>query len=271
MAFIFAYRPEDGAKWRREKQARKEAAEKALAASAPTLPAVDAELPSATGARVDEGGHKPRQRAHSSSVLERPLSASTHLRQMREQVHQKLEVQPVSIEHHRKLYYPRVRYGLVRRIGDLPPGIEAPPSLDKHGIPLPERPRKKYGSLISDYGKAGDQVEKQWIQRRLEGTLNDPIPGKAKTRIEGIPGRLSASVDSPQATTCMVGGTTICLRAVSRIPKDMRRDDQRQLGLYEDSFRFWRGDYVAPEYGLGTTDVTSFAGEYVAQKALARK
>jgi hypothetical protein len=192
------------------------------------------------------------------------------MKQMHDIVNVELPVKPVSIEHHRIMYYPRVRLGLLRPIGDLPPGVERPEVFDKFGLPVKPLKPKKWGPLISDYGKCGDAVEKQWIQRRLQGTLNEPMLGKAKTHIEGIPGKLNPSVDSPGTQSCMTGGTTMSIRATSRIPKDLQRHDERQLGLYEDSFKLWRGEYKPPQYGLSTTDVTSFAGEAVAQKALMR-
>merc|ERR1711862_737072 len=122
-------------------------------------------------------------------------------------------------------------------------GVERPEVFDRHGLPVKPTKPKKWGPLISDYGKCGDMVEKQWVQRRLQGTLSEPQLGKAKTHIEGIPGRLNPSVDSPGTSACMTGGTTISLRATSRIPKHMQRDDKRQLGLYEESFKNWDGKY----------------------------
>merc|ERR1712100_753342 len=178
-------------------------------------------------------------------------------------------VYPVSIEHHRKAYYPRIRFGMLKPIGTLPDGVEVPPA-PKNPLAMDPPKPKRWGPLISDYGKAGDLVEKHWIRHRLQGTLNDAMLGKAKTRIEGIPGRLNPSVDSPGTSTCMVGGTTISLRATSRIPKDRQRIDKRQVGLYEESFQFWKGNYVPPEHGLGSTDATKFADEMVTQKALQR-
>merc|ERR1712139_414000 len=191
------------------------------------------------------------------------------MKQMRDHAGQYMEVKPVSIEHHRKMYYPRIRLGLMQPLGELPPGVkEQIPPPPENQYPLPDTKPKKWGPLISDYGRAGDIVEKQWIRKRIEGSLNEPILGKGKWHIEGIPGRLNPSVDSPQCCSCMTGGTTIALRTTSRIPKDMQRDDKRQVGLYEESFRMWRGNYVPPEHCLGQTDVTSFAGEMVAQKNL---
>merc|ERR1719463_739920 len=101
---------------------------------------------------------------------------------------------------------------MIRPLGHLPPEVTPPPPpVDKFGIPLPQTTPKKWGTLVSDYGRAGDLVEKGWIQRRLTNTLSEPILGKAPTHIKGIPGKLSPSVDSPNVSCCMVGGTTISL------------------------------------------------------------
>jgi len=261
MAFIFGYRPEDGARWRQEKLDAEEQA--ALAASAPPARSSDAKPP------------RPRRLKHSSSAPEIPtdrvLSARSHTKSMVDHAQQKLEIYPVSIEHHRKLYYPRVRLGILRPLGDLPPGVEAPPVPQNPLAPPPDKP-KRWGALITDYGKAGDAVEKQWMMRRIQGTLNEPMLGKDKTRLSGgRPGRLSRSIHSPQASACMTSGTTMCLRAVTEIPPENQREDKRQIGLYEDSFQMWQGHYAPPKHGLSTTDATRFADEMVAQKALGRK
>jgi len=245
-----------------EEQARLAAAE----ASASSSPAGAAKMPRQRRSNID--------RSASTPVIEtaeggRPMSPSTHTKRMTEHAAQKIEVMPVSMEHHRKMYYPRSRLGLIPPLGTLPPGIVAPKVVTKY--PAPETKKKRWGPLVSDYGKAGDIVEKGWIMRRIQGTLSEPMLGSTKTHIEGIPGKLCPSIDSPACAACMTGGTTMSLRATSRIPKNMQRTDQRQLGLYEDSFRIWRGDYAPPKHGLNTTDVTSFADEMVTQKALMRK
>merc|ERR1719408_974683 len=130
---------------------------------------------------------------------------------------------------------------MLKPIGTLPDGVEVPPPA-KTKFPLPEGPPpKRYGPLITDYAKCGDAVEKQWMRHRIQGTLNEPMLGKSATHIEGIPGRLNRSVDSPGTASCMVGGTTISLRVTSRIPKDRQRADKRQVGLYEESFQNWKG------------------------------
>lgn len=271
MAFIFGYRPADGARWRAEKW---EAEEKAFAASlAASAPAVSSD---AKPQRLKKG-----QLRGASSVPEiptegRPRSPASHMKAMHDHAFQYLETKPVSIEHHRKMYYPRIRHGLMKSLGELPEGVEkeyadAVSRMEGTRPPLPTSKAKRWGPLVSDYGRAGDLVEKKWIQRRIQGTMSEPMLGLAKQTFEGIPGKLNPSVDNPGTASVFTGGTTISLRVTSRIPKERRRDDQRQIGLYEDSFRFWRGDYKPPQHGLNTTDVTGeFADAMVTQKALLR-
>merc|ERR1719253_1700330 len=111
------------------------------------------------------------------------------MKAMTDHAKQYLEVKPVSIEHHRKMYYPRIRHGLLRPIGELPPGVaEQIPPPPENQIPLHTTKPKKWGPLISDYGKAGDGVEKLWTLRKIQGTMNEPMLGLAKKHIEGIPG-----------------------------------------------------------------------------------
>lgn len=271
MAFIFGYRPEDGARWRGEKVA---AEEKAFAASlAASAPAVSSD---AKPHRLKKGTLRGGSSVPEIPTEGRPRSPASHMKAMQDHASQYLETKPVSIEHHRKMYYPRIRLGLMKSLGELPDGVakehaDAVSRLGDQRPPLPTTKAKRWGPLVSDYGRAGDLVEKKWIQRRIQGTMSEPMLGLAKQHIEGIPGRLNPSVDNPGTASCFTGGTTISLRLTSRIPKDRRRDDERQIGLYEDSFRMWRGDYKPPQHGLNTTDVTGeFADAMVTQKALFR-
>mmetsp|Transcript_39102 Transcript_39102/g.84449 ORF Transcript_39102/g.84449 Transcript_39102/m.84449 type:complete len:284 (+) Transcript_39102:144-995(+) len=121
---------------------------------------------------------------------------------------------------------------------------------------------KVWGALESDYGKAGKAVEKGWNVDKLKRVASEPAFGDR-------PHMVNPSMVSHNVTTCMVGGTNISLK--HSFPKKMHRAEKRQVGLYEESFENWRGNYKLPIHGLAQSDVTEFAGEMIQQKALIRK
>lgn len=265
--FIFNCRPEDNARWRAQQQARQEEARAAEAALAASLQAPE-EPSAARAAASDERRKARRRRGHSLQSLERPLSPSTHLRKLHDVAHAHLVTKPCK-EHHRECYYPRNRLGLTLPYGELPEGVVRPPPPGDRFIPPPTKGAKRWGPLTSDYGKAGNDVDRMWLLRDIQRHNSEPLISTTADLGRQEP-RINPSADSPGVSTCLVGGTTIALRKTSRVPDQKKRSDTRQLGLYEASFPDWR-NYKAPEYGLGQTDVTSFAGELVLQKILMRK
>lgn len=265
--FIFNCRPEDNARWRAQQQA-KQAAEAAAEAELATA----LRGPSEPRGTAAEEGRKARRgaarRGHSTPQLERPLSAGTHLKKMLSVSGSYVDTKPCK-EHHREYYYSRNRLGLAPPLGELPQGVihHKPPANEL----LPPPPKgKRWGPLTSDYGKAGNDVNRMWTLRDIQRHKSEPMVSCMADLGRPAP-RLNPSVDSGGVLTCMVGGTTIALRETLRVPSEQRREDVRQLGLYEDSFRHWRGSYGKPENGLSSTDVTAFADMAVMQKNLMRK
>lgn len=262
MSFIFNYRPEDGARWR---QLRLEAQE-AAAATSSAAPSAPSEIRAPRASPGGEGQKRRRRRDRSLESLERPLSPNTHLQKMQSIAGAHLDLKPCK-EHHREYYYSRDRLGLTKPIGHLE-GIERPPTpVERFGMP-PTKP-KRWGPNVSDSGKAGDYVDRMWLLRKLQRHNSQPIMSTTADLGRQEP-RINPSADSPGISSCLVGGTTIAARQTSRVPAEKRRDDVRQVGLYEDSFCLW-DTYEKPKHGLSSTDVTAFADASVQQKNLMRK
>jgi hypothetical protein len=125
---------------------------------------------------------------------------------------------------------------------------------------------KEWGSLKSDYGQAGKQVEQYLQFRGLQGSKSEPLIFVTELKRK----RLNPSMVSAGVQSSFTSGSTISLKhSLDPDKRALLRPDKRQIGLYEASFENWPGR-KPPEAGLCTSDVTQFAGAAVAQKALGR-
>mmetsp|Transcript_115532 Transcript_115532/g.331614 ORF Transcript_115532/g.331614 Transcript_115532/m.331614 type:complete len:263 (-) Transcript_115532:137-925(-) len=184
-----------------------------------------------------------------------PLSPASHMRRMQNSVQRPLQVTACD-EYHRYMYFPRC--ALKAPPGQLVREETARGPEAKAGL---GRRRKVVGTLDSDCIKAGKDVERGWKLDAIRRAKSEPGFGHRPHAVN--PSLLSSGVSS-----CMTGGTHISLKHA--LPKSMHRAEARQVGLYEDFFENWRGNYRSPEHGLAQSDVTQFAGEMLLQKASLR-
>lgn len=208
-------------------------------------------------------GSEGRRRAGteaSSHENRPPPTPATHMKQLAASVMRPLEVATCD-EFHRYSYFPGS--ALQCKPGKLirEETCRGPEAKEGLGGGLLGRD-KVYGSLESDYGKASADVQKGWKLEQIRRTNSEPGFGPKSHAI-------NPSLNSKKVTTSLVGGTNISLK--HSFPKSMLREEQRQVGLYEDTFANWRGCYKSPEHGLSQSDVTQFAGMAVMQKDLMRK
>jgi len=198
--------------------------------------------------------HKPRDVVLSPSG--RPTSPVTHMKNMTMSSQRPLPVTACD-EHHRYAYFP-------------PAALKAPPgklvreetSRGPEAVSGLGRRRKVRGTLDSEYGKAGRDVEQGWKLDAIRRAASQPGFGHR-------PNAVNPSMVSKGVSTIMTGGTHISLKHT--FPASMRREERRQVGEYEESFQFWKNKYKTPEHGLSQSDITQFAGEMALQKALGRK
>lgn len=185
-----------------------------------------------------------------------PCTPTTHLRQLAAVATRPLPVSTCD-EYNRCYYFPgsslKCKPG-----GLIPPETHRGP-IAKEG--LGQRP-KVFGSLDSDYGKAGRDIEGGWKLDAVRKSKS--LPG-----FGAKPHGVNPSLVSKGITTSMVGGTNICFKR--NFAPDIVRDEKRQVGLYEESFENWRGSYAKPEHGLSQSPITEFGGLMVQQKLLMRK
>jgi len=165
-----------------------------------------------------------------------------------------LDVKPCT-EYHRL-------YWCNKNLLEYPPGtLEGPARGPQVKEGLGKRP-KVWGALMSDNGKANDDNATGWKFGALQRSLSDPSLTKSTGK------KVNPSLISRGVTTSMTSGTNICLKHT--IDATMARDEKRQVGLYEESFPFWRGNYCSADFGLNTSDVTRMADAMVKQKDLMR-
>merc|ERR1719401_283733 len=211
------------------------------------------------GSVSSESLHRRRTAVPREVVIQEgvtPPGPTEHMKRLHMSVQRPLEIVTCD-EHHRYTYFPKstlkAKPGRLQR-EETARGPEAKEGLGGR--------RKVWGSLDSDYGKASRDVERGWKLDAVRRAASEPGFGH---RIHAV----NPSLVSRGVSTSMVGGTHISLRHT--IPKDMQREEARQVGLYEESFEYWNKHYKPPQHGLSQSDVTQYAGALVLQKALMRK
>merc|ERR1711874_345531 len=111
------------------------------------------------------------------------------------------------------------------------------------------------GSLSTDYRQSCRQLERRKQLEKAQG--EDVTPLLFLTELNKR--KLNPSLVSEGTNGSMVGGGTISLRRLLRPElKELARDDQRVVGLYEESWQ----KFETPKpgaHGLHTSDVTLFA------------
>lgn len=265
--YIFAHKPSDTLLVRkpghREPRSGNSPASAALGAPESTNVSAAAAVGLAnlgsSASSCSHGGKRPRGIDMHGTAGERPPTPTTHMRQLRASVMRPLEVNPCT-EYHRPYWFPRssLRCPLGKmHAQELARGPEAAEAL--------RQGPKTWGLSMSDYGKAGLDVERGLtLKSELRRTSSEPSLDR-QTRPSK---RQNPSMVSPGVMSCMVGGTQISLRHA--IPPSMQRDEKRQIGLYEDSFKTWSGNYRPASQCLNTTDVTQIGEALHIQRHLLR-
>lgn len=185
-----------------------------------------------------------------------PATPTTHMRNLLSSVQRPLPVTG-NDEYHRAYYFPDSSLSA-------PPGklIKEEASRGPEAKEGLGNRKKVFGSLDSEYAQACREVEKGWKEDRVKRAASEPGFGYR-------PNVVNPSLLSPGVTKRFIGGTHMALKHT--VPASIRREETRQIGLYEDSFPMWQKAYQPPEHGLGQTDVTQFAGMAALQKVLMRK
>jgi len=251
----------------------------AHAASSGSLGSRARRKPSAAAAK---GGSKKV----ATTEVKRPASPSTWLGELRKTAMQPLDMEGCTEYHRHYWFHPAtVNFPLGRTMPFTGRGPEcAEGRLSSTGIGTRER---EYGSLKSDQGQAQTFVAQAHRLRKMRGSKYDTEVEKAynckgitKSKYFGAVEPLvfvtelnrrglNPSMASEGTTSAFVGGTNLCLKR-NRPPGAPELDEKRQVGLYEDSFKYWRGDIHPPKHGLASSDVTAFADLMVTQKSLMR-
>lgn len=149
---------------------------------------------------------------------------------------------------------------------------------------------KVYGSYKSGYGIQNMGLEKHYKLKNLRDhtvptdedhakTFNCKDIQKSKyfgslshlTFVTELNRRgLNPGLTSEGVTASMVGGKSTHLEHT--VPEGRTKmPSERCVGLYEDSWKHWKGQILPPKHGLCTSDVTQFADEAAMQKNLMRK
>eukprot|EP00929_Paragymnodinium_shiwhaense_P022792 TRINITY_DN14451_c0_g2_i3.p1 TRINITY_DN14451_c0_g2~~TRINITY_DN14451_c0_g2_i3.p1 ORF type:complete len:302 (+),score=65.01 TRINITY_DN14451_c0_g2_i3:109-1014(+) len=300
MAFIFNWDPERTQQVRRRLQ--HEATLREAEDSAPALPTLSRSAPSlhASGAAVTQPqeakGLKSRKKdatkkpgarkTREAQEQKRPASPGAWLGELQKTAMQPLDMEGCTEYHRHYWFHPgTVNFPLGRTMPFTGRGPECARDRKKStGIGARDM---EYGSLKSDSGTAGCFVEQAHRLRKMRGSKHDEEAEKAynckgitKSKYFGSVEPLvfvtelnrrglNPSMASEGTTSCMVGGSQLCLPR-TRPPGAPDFPERRQVGLYEDSFKVWRGDIHPPKHGLASSDVTAFADLMVTQKSLMR-
>eukprot|EP00927_Polykrikos_kofoidii_P051949 TRINITY_DN45723_c0_g1_i1.p1 TRINITY_DN45723_c0_g1~~TRINITY_DN45723_c0_g1_i1.p1 ORF type:complete len:323 (+),score=69.42 TRINITY_DN45723_c0_g1_i1:199-1167(+) len=202
--------------------------------------------------------------AATASHAGRPPSPSSWLRDLRAISMKPIDCEGSSTMHREFWYHPRtLDYPLGRITLPTDRGSEAAQGrVNAKGIGTRT---KEYGSLASNYGQAEKDLMRYHKLKELQGAKSEPLIFITElNRKKQNPSMVSAGVIASS-----IGGTTTALKHT--LPDSMKRDDKRQIGLYEDSWKSWDDSYRPAKYALSTSDVTQFADAAVAQKNLMRK
>lgn len=265
--YIFAHKPSDTLLVRKpgHRKLRTGSSPASVALGAPestnvsTTAAVGVANLGSSSSSCSHSGKKPCGMDIPATAGERPPTPTTHMRQLRASVTRPLEVNPCT-EYHRPFWFPRSSLRC-------PPGKMQAKEMSR-GPEAAEALRqgpKTWGLMMSDYGNAGLDVERGvTLQSELRRTSSEPSLDR-ETRPSK---RQNPSMVSPGVMSCMVGGTQISLRHA--VPPSMQRDEKRQIGLYEDSFKTWSGNYGPASNSLNTTDVTRVGEALHIQRHLLR-
>lgn len=222
------------------------------------------EMPALTSSKLAPGNAKPPRKERRRRKAEPPATPSTWLQELRSTAMQPLESSG-STQMHREFYFhPRTKdYPL----GKLTPACNRGPEAAEtriHPTGIGKRPRV-YASYQSDYGAATKDVEDYRELKKMQGSQSEPLIFITELNRRN----LNPSMVSEGICGSFVGGTNIALKHT--LPASMQREEKRQIGLYEDSYKFWRNNYRPPTHGLGQSECSQFANAMVQQKALLRE
>lgn len=186
-------------------------------------------------------------RAAASAAVMRPASPATHMRNLSAIVNVKHEAVP-NQEYHRDFWLPP------------DPSTKREPTHEavKQETGRFATKQNIWGHRPTDYRVNGWYVENHWTQEAMHRSGLAPAASQLRSFPTDGPTVNQPWTKSTGVTSCMVGGNG-------------GGANNRNVGSYEDSWRFHKDQYRPPTHGLSQSPITQFGGEMVMQKEMLRK